>query len=188
MDIGTGDGAFVYKQARTCSDRLFIGIDSNAENLAKYSHKAAQKPNKGGAPNALFVHANCERLPDELCGVAQELSILLPWGSLLKAVALPDLAVLQGFRRLCTDQATLRVVFGYDQCCEPGITMALDLPPLTCEYLETILTPGYDEAGFAVQVRRMEPIELRDIPTTWAKRLSYGKDRDFFEITGHVFR
>ena len=176
----------MYKQACAYPDRLFIGIDSNAENLAKYSHKAAQKPAKGGAPNALFVHANCERLPDELCSVAQEFSVLLPWGSLLKAVALPDLAVLQGFRHMCTDQATLKVVFGYDQCREPGITTSLDLPPLTCEYLETSLIPCYAEAGFAVQVRRMDSIELRDIPTTWAKRLSYGKDRDFFEITGHI--
>ncbi|NOK59531.1 MAG: hypothetical protein GFH27_549285n55 [Chloroflexi bacterium AL-W] len=168
-----------------CSDRLFIGIDSNAENLARYSQKAAQKPTKGGTPNALFVHANCERLPTELCGVAQELSILLPWGSLLKAVVLPDLAVLQGLRCVCAEQATLRIVFGYDQCCEPGITMALDLPPLTWEYLQAVLIPCYAQIGFAIQVRQMEHTELRDIPTTWAKRLSYGKDREFFEIIGH---
>lgn len=186
IDIGTGDGVFVYKNARSIPHRFFIGIDSNAENLAKYSRRTTQKPSKGGVQNALFVYANCAQLPEELHGVAREISILFPWGSLLQSIVIPDFHVLQGFYRLCEAQATLRIVLGYDQQCEPGITASLALPPLTIEYLRSVVEPLYAQAGFAVHARQMIHTELQDIPTTWARRLAQRKDRAFFELSGKV--
>lgn len=186
VDLGTGDGAFIYRSARACPERFFIGIDSNAENLVEYSHRATRKPAKGGAPNAIFVCANGEALPEELNGLANELSILFPWGSLLKAVVLPEPSMLAGFHRICQPNAAVRVVLGYNSECEPGLTTNLCLPPLSMDYLNSLLETAYHPAGFALSVRHMEKVEIARIPTTWARKLAFGKDRVFFELQGYA--
>ena len=51
-------------------------------------------------PNALFVVAAAERVPAELHGLADELTILFPWGSLLRgALALDERRRGGGHRR-----------------------------------------------------------------------------------------
>ena len=46
----------------------------------------ARPPARGGRPNALFVVAAAEAPPRELIGLADEVRILFPWGSLLRGV------------------------------------------------------------------------------------------------------
>ena len=87
VDIGTGDGRFVYQGAKENPGRFYIGIDPNAKPLEKVSMKATRKPAKGGARNVLFVQASVEDLPNELNNVADEIHIHFPWGSLLRSVA-----------------------------------------------------------------------------------------------------
>lgn len=48
--------------------------------------KATHKPAKGGLPNSMFVEAAIESLPDEFEGVADEIHINFPWGSLLRGL------------------------------------------------------------------------------------------------------
>lgn len=184
IDIGTGDGSYVVKSARENPDTFYIGIDAAAENLSHHSQKAAKKPQKGGLPNALFVHASVEALPQELAGVASQITINLPWGSLLKAVALPDVAILRDIAKLCRPQATLRVVFGYDVANEKKMIEELSLPLITPAYLESTLTQAYREAGFEIRWRYISQDELKQLPTAWAKKLAYGKERQFIEIIG----
>ena len=97
IDIGTGDGRFVFAAARGNPNKFFIGIDANIKPLAKPSMRATRKPSKGGLPNALFVQAAVEDLPQELEGAADEMHIHFPWGSLLQAVATGDRVVLNRF-------------------------------------------------------------------------------------------
>lgn len=148
------------------------------------SIKAAKKPSKGGLPNTLFVHAGVETLPEELQGAASHISILLPWGTLLKAVALPDKTILQNIAKLCRKQATLKIIFGYETDKEKNVIEELGLPLLTPEYLQKILKPAYHEAGFDISWQFISQAELKQLPTAWAKKLAYGKKRLFFEITG----
>ncbi len=102
VDIGTGDGRFVYQSARENPKKFYIGIDPNVRPLEKISEKIYRKPAKGGAPNALFVQAAIEDLPAELDGVADEIHVHFPWGSLLRAVATGDVvAVAEPAADLC---------------------------------------------------------------------------------------
>ncbi|MGH9970191.1 MAG: methyltransferase domain-containing protein [Pyrinomonadaceae bacterium] len=87
VDIGTGDGLFVYQSARLNPKKFYIGIDPSPRPLEKISEKIHRRPAKGGLPNALFLQAAVEDLPGELDGVADEVHIHFPWGSLLGAVA-----------------------------------------------------------------------------------------------------
>lgn len=90
IDIGTGDGRFVSAMARANPNKFFIGIDANVKPLEKPSMKATRKLNKGGLKNAMFVQAAIELLPEEFTGVADEIHIHFPWGSLLRSVAAAD--------------------------------------------------------------------------------------------------
>lgn len=55
IDIGTGDGRFVYHSVRRNPNKFYIGIDPNTRPLEKISEKIHRKTAKGGAPNALFI-------------------------------------------------------------------------------------------------------------------------------------
>jgi ubiquinone/menaquinone biosynthesis C-methylase UbiE len=112
VDIGTGDGRFVYQSARENPGRFYLGIDPNVRPLEKISEKIHRKPAKGGAPNALFIQAAIEELPAELNGVADEIHVHFPWGSLLRAVATADVLLLQNLHRICAPGTLLEVVLG----------------------------------------------------------------------------
>ncbi|MGE3465642.1 MAG: methyltransferase domain-containing protein, partial [Pyrinomonadaceae bacterium] len=114
IDIGTGDGRFVSQSARANPGKFFIGIDANVKPLQKPSMRATRKPAKGGLPNALFIQASVEDIPRELDGVADEIHIHFPWGSLLRAVATGDEAVLADLRRIAAADCLLEIVIGVD--------------------------------------------------------------------------
>ncbi len=184
MDVGTGDGAFVYRSAQGNPDCFFVGVDSNAENIADYSRKAARKLAKGGLRNVLFVQADSEDLPEELDGLASAVSILFPWGSLLRSVVVPEVPVLRGFRRACRPNGKIRVVVSYDEVREAGIMAQLELPALTQEHLEGPLAAAYREAGFVIEAEYLDRSVVQRIPSTWAKRLAQGKHRTFLQLVG----
>ena len=155
--------------------------------MATTSHKTLRKPAKGGLDNALFVAAAVEALPDELDGVAERLTILFPWGGLLRAVVVPDVELLSNVRRLCRPGATLEIVLGYDCERERSEVERLALPELTERYLTTELPRGYRDAGFRIErVAAMTREALRALPSTWAKRLAFGRARDVWRITARA--
>ncbi|HCA59524.1 MAG TPA: rRNA methyltransferase, partial [Blastocatellia bacterium] len=92
------------------AETFVIGIDANAKPLEKPSVRITRKPAKGGLPNAMFIQAAVEDLPSELASVADSVTVNLPWGSLLRAVLLPDSEVLRGIRRLLKPGGELEVV------------------------------------------------------------------------------
>src|SRR5262245_1276676 len=177
VDGGTGDGADVVRAARAEPRRLHVGVDSNADGLREASRRAARKPARGGAPNALFVRAPAEALPDELAGLAAAVTVLLPWGSLLEGVARPVPAIVAGLRGLLAPGGRIVVVLGYDARAD-----SLGLPPLSRERVEGEFLPCYRDAGLIPTASPMTVAELRALGTTWASRLAFGKERPFWRI------
>jgi SAM-dependent methyltransferase len=89
--VGTGDGRAVVARARREPATFVIGLDATASAMAEASRRAARTARRGGLDNVLFVVAGIEQPPGELAGQAHELTILFPWGSLLRgALALDD--------------------------------------------------------------------------------------------------
>jgi len=178
IDIGTGDGRFVYQSARRNPKKFYIGIDPNTRPLEKISEKIHRKPAKGGAPNVLFIQSAIEDLPDELNGVANEVHIHFPWGSLLRAVATGDVTLLQKLRRICAADALLEVVIGIDPVRDKSELERVGLQPLTLEVVDDVLVPNYAAAGLEIIERGM--IAASDWPefeTSWAKRLQGNEQR-----------
>jgi len=166
VDIGTGDGAFVLRRAKREPGLLHVGIDSSSGGLREASRRAARKPARGGVPNTLFVRAQAESLPEELAGLTASVTVLMPWGSLLSAVAHGDARVLAGLRRLCAEGATLRAIAG--------------------DPIEARALPAWREAGFDARIAIARPEEIRALGTTWASRLVFGRPRTFYELTARA--
>ena len=178
MDIGTGDGRFVSAAARANPNKFFIGVDANAKPLEKPSMRATRKPKKGGLPNAMFVQAAIEDLPNEFNGVVDEIHIHFPWGSLLKAVATADSNVLAALRRIAAPECLLEIVIGIDAVRDKTEIERLDIPELTPVFLHSYLFPKFAAAGFEIlDHSKLNPAEWSKLETSWARRLQGGTDR-----------
>lgn len=185
IDLGTGDGRFVSAQARANPEKFFIGIDANVKPLEKPSMRATRKPTKGGLPNAMFVQAAVEDLPEEFDGVADEIHVHFPWGRLLRGVMFGESNVLDAIRRMAAINGLLEVVTGIDPERDRTEIERLGIPVLSDEYLIGTLTPRYKDAGFVpIEIRRLRPDEWRLLETSWARRLG-GGERD---VIAMVFR
>lgn len=187
VDIGTGDGRFVSATARKNPAKFYIGIDANVKPLEKVSMRATRKPPKGGLPNALFVHATAEDLPRELDGIASEIHIHFPWGSLLRAVATGSQDVLAGLRRLAAPGCVLTIVIGIDAERDRSEIERLGLPALTEAYLQGTLKPRFEASGFgAFNCEFLNDREWSQLDTSWARRLGGGSNRKVIYLTTAV--
>lgn len=183
IDIGTGDGRFVYNSARMNPNKFYIGIDANAKPLEKISMKATRKPAKGGLPNALFIQAAIENLPEELNETADEIHIHFPWGSLLRAVVSGDEDIILALRRICAPECLLEIVIGIDEERDKTEILRLKLPELSTEYFENILIPKYETAGFAVvKSDSLDNFRWSRIETSWARKLQENAHRKVFYL------
>jgi 16S rRNA (adenine(1408)-N(1))-methyltransferase len=186
MDIGTGDGRYVSAAARANPNKFFIGVDANVKPLEKPSMKAMRKANKGGLSNAMFVQAAIEFLPEEFAGVADEIHIHFPWGSLLKAVATGDAEILSSLRNIAANDSLLEILIGVDAERDATELARLGLSDLTQNYFENLLASRYNSAGFeTVEIRQLSREEWSKIETSWARKLSSGSTR---EVTQLIFR
>ena len=185
IDIGTGDGLYVYQSARRNPDHFYIGVDANARPL----EKIYRKPSKGGLPNALFIQASLEDLPRDLEGIASEVRVQFPWGSLLRAVVTGDIGPLQRLRAVCASGARLAVIIGLDLDRDRAEVQRLGLAPFSVEYIDSTLAARYREGGFEVVERgELQPSEWPSLNTSWARRLRGDGDRSVFYIFARAVR
>lgn len=183
VDIGTGDGRFVSAAARANPNKFYIGIDANVKPLEKVSMRATRKPKKGGLPNAMFVQASVDDLPDELNDTANEIHIHFPWGSLLKAVATGETEILNALRRIAAQECLLEIIIGIEIERDRHALDRLEMPELNPPYIERELIPRYVAAKFKlVEYRELDRGEWSEIETSWARRLSVSKSRRVFYL------
>ena len=187
IDIGTGDGRFVYQSARQNPNKFYIGIDPNVRPLEKISEKIHRKPAKGGAPNVLFIQAAVEDLPPELDGVADEVHVHFPWGSLLRVFATGDVDVLRSVRRICSRGAMMEVLLGLDPLRDHSEIERLGLTEISLEFVDRILISRYARAGFEITERGVRPAsEWPEFNTSWAKRLQGNEHRPITYLIGRA--
>lgn len=167
-------------------DRLVIGVDANAEGLRAISRRLAGKPVRGGLPNAWLARLALADAPSTLADLVDVLTVLLPWGSLLRAAAGCDESALRALRALCKPAgAELRVLYGYGPQTDATAIRELGLPALDEPDTLIGLEQAYRAAGFGVAARPVNRDAVRSLPTTWAKRLAYsGHERRFIEVIG----
>ncbi|MEZ4449947.1 MAG: hypothetical protein R3B09_10750 [Nannocystaceae bacterium] len=163
-----------------------IGVDASADRLRETSRRLAAKPSRGGLPNAHLGVMALEQAPGALAGLASSVSVLLPWGSLLRAIACADPEGLTRLRGLARDGADLRIVFGHG---DADATARRDhgLPDLDDDDALADLVAGYRRVGLAIDARPIDRREVGELDTTWAKKLAFsGNVRRFVELRGRA--
>lgn len=171
-------------RARAESNRLFLGLDASRDALVDSTRRASARPARGGLANAAFVHASLEALPGELAGLADEVTVLFPWGSLLRATAAPDAELLARIRAVCQPGASLRAVFSV-AATDQREAERLGIPGT---FEPSRFEAAYADAGFeGAKLRLLAAAEVAAIPTAWARRLAAGNPpRTVWEVTARA--
>ena len=168
VDLGTGDGRAVLARAAAEPRTLTIGIDANAASMIESSRRAARPERRGGHPNALFVVAAAEAPPPQLACLANEVTIVLPWGSLLAGVLGRDQRVMAGVGALVAPGGRVRALVSTTAC------DGRDLPPLD-EAVGTAIADAWARHGLTLETLRPATAEeLAATTSTWARRLRLG--------------
>ena len=190
VDLGTGDGRHVLRTARARPQALVVGIDPVAEAMAPSARRAARKLARGGVDNALFVVASLEHLPVALRGVASEVTVNFPWGSLLRAVGWPQQQGLRTVVELAAPGGSVVALLNASAGEAGAYADRLDLPPLEDRrHVRQRLAPGWRDAGLVdVRWRYLAAGEQTPWRTTWGQRLVRGSGRETLVACGRRSR
>ena len=183
VDIGTGEGEFVYKRARQNKESLYIGIDSSMASMRPSAVKSAKKPEKGGLDNVMYVVANAEDLPDDLASSANHIYIHLPWGSLRDGMIKGDGRLLANVKKIAKEKAIMEIYVGYCDLYEKKEMAVRGLPELNLAYFCNELKSVYEKYGICIgQVSVLDNEDLKKLDTKWAKKLGHGKKREIYYL------
>lgn len=168
LDLGTGDGRYVHTLAEKHPDWFVIGVDSCRENLRQHSQVKLR--------NMLFIIASAQDLPGELNGLISHITINFPWGSLLEGLLTGDSGLMHGLESISRSNASVDLHLNGGAMAEAGTT------------LEAGAEKIYDNlirSGWQLEVPVMiNASVLRNFPTTWAKRLAFGRDPRAVKLNG----
>ena len=180
IDLGAGDGRLAYRLAHAHSDWLCVAVDACAAALRRLSSRAGRKPGRGGAPNAVFIRAAVDSLPDALEGIADEITVHYPWASLLRALVEPDPAVLRAIARAGRPGAKLRVRLNVSAL----VSARVDVGAFTGR-AESTLRCGYAAGGIRLDACGLVVAEAE---TSWSARVHQGRPATVLAIDGTLTR
>lgn len=167
-DLGTGDGRYVLDRARRDPGTFVMGIDACRENLRRASRLAPD--------NALFSIANLLSPPPELGDLVTHISINFPWGSLLAGLVHADPGLLEGLAAMSSSGAPIECYLNAGALAEEGYELAEGAAQARW---------ALNAAGFKIGTPcLLDAAALRAVPSTWAKRLAFGRDPRAVYLTG----
>jgi 16S rRNA (adenine(1408)-N(1))-methyltransferase len=178
IDVGTGGGTALVRRARREPDTFFIGIDANAERMREASRRAARPEDRGGAPNTSFVAAAADELPGTLGASADEVTVVLPWGSLLHGMLAADAGMVDRLTGLLRADGRLEMLLSVAES-----DVAPGTPPLD-EAGAGALAGRYSALGMAVEeVRLADESDVDRLGSSWGRRLGIPQRRDGWILT-----
>ncbi len=169
LDLGTGDGKFAFCHAGKFPNHFVIGVDSCRENLHEYS--------RAKLPNLLYIIASAQHLPQELNGLISHITINFPWGSLLESLLIGDSKLMSGLASISRSVTTVEIRLNSGALTEAGWTLEAGAEKIYNNLIQ---------AGWQVHVPAlMNANALRSFPSTWAKRLAFGRDPRAIQLSGY---
>ena len=168
LDLGTGDGRYVHSLADNNPSWFVIGVDSCRENLKEHS--------RAKLPNMLFVIANAQALPRELNGLISHITINFPWGSLLERLLAGDTRLMRGIESISNSIASVDVRLNSGALAETGWSLEGGAEQIYNNMIR---------AGWQINPPAPMNIDsLKSFPSTWAKRLAFGRDPHAMMMSG----
>jgi len=165
IDVGAGDGGYALYRAKTEPSTFAIALDASPDALAD----GAWRAKRARAANAAFLVVAVERVPKELYGLAEEVTIHFPWGSLLRGLSTADPAVLHPVASLLRPGGELRVLL--------SATERDGYSNLTPDTLAALASPYIDYGLYPLAIRWASPPDIAASRSGWAKRLRAGDAR-----------
>jgi hypothetical protein len=168
LDLGTGDGRYARSLAETHPRWFVIGVDACRENLREHSRTKLE--------NLLFVIASAQDLPHELDDLISHITINFPWGSLLENLLVSDSNLMRGLKVVSRARASLSLRLNGGALVEAGKTLEAGTDRIF-----------YNLLGAGWQLQRpvtMDAGALKKFPSTWAKRLAFGRDPRAMMLSG----
>ena len=168
LDLGTGDGKFAFCHADNFPSHFVIGVDSCRENLHEHS--------RAKLPNLLYIIASAQSLPQELRGLVSHITINFPWGSLLESLLNGDSRLLCGLESVASPCASVDVRLNSGALAEQGWSLEAGAERIQ----DNLLYSGWKiDPPITMNVD-----SLRNFPSTWAKRLAFGRDPRAIQLSG----
>ena len=168
LDLGTGDGRYARTLAETHPRWFVIGVDACRENLHEHSRTKLE--------NLLFIIASAQELPRELDGLISHITINFPWGSLLESLLESDSNLMKRLKIVSRARAALSLRLNGGALVEAGKTLEAGTERIFYNLLRTgwqLKQPVMMDAG-----------SLKKFPSTWAKRLAFGRDPRAMMLSG----
>jgi 16S rRNA (adenine(1408)-N(1))-methyltransferase len=170
LDLGTGDGRYARTLAESRPSWFVIGVDACRENLREHSQAKLK--------NLLFIIASAQELPRELDGLFSDITINFPWGSLLASLLAADPKLMHGLKSVSRPGASLHLRLNGGAFAEAGKTLEAGTDRIYFNLLQ---------AGWQVKIPAiMDAQALKSFPSTWAKRLAFGRDPRAMTMNGCI--
>ncbi len=183
IDLGTGDGRWIYRLARTHPGWFCLGVDANAGGMRETSFRSARKPSRGGVRNVSFVRCSVETLPHAFDRLADEIHVYFPWGSLLKVMLGCDPLLLVCIARLGKPGASLRVRINATILEEARLRTRLGLASFEDPTVAADLHNVYAAAGIRLAEIR---VDWECAHTSWNRRLARGHRERVIALDGTI--
>ena len=120
----------------------------------------------------MFLVAAAEALPGDLCAIADEVTVILPWGSLLSAVFDLGSATLVRIAQVLKHSGEMTILVSAQK--RDGITGEVELDASAA----LDLAQRYDAAGFeTVELRPASRSDVEQLSSGWGRRLGIPERR-----------
>ena len=159
MDVGAGDGGYVYHRALREPTTFALAIDASSDALID----GAWKAKRSCLRNAVFLVESIEQIPAALAGVANEVTVHFPWGSLLRGIRGADAAVMAPLAGLLKPDGALRILLSASARDGYPDVRSGDIAGLADRYAAHGLR--------LIEARDASPEEIVASRSSWAKRL-----------------
>lgn len=166
VDLGTGDGAFAIRLARKDPKLAVIAVDTCLDHI---DGSARRRPG-----NVRFVTLDALDWPLGLLPAAGTVTVNFPYGSLLRGLVEGDAGLLTRLDVLLGAGSQLEVRVNTSAMLATGLD-----PESSPDGIVRSLGRIY---GLRVSCRPLQQSELRTFPSSWSKRLGYGKETTAFLI------
>ena len=168
LDLGTGDGRYARTHAEQHPDWFVIGVDACRENLRAHAQTKLH--------NMLFVIASAQQLPREFDGLVTHITINFPWGSLLQSLLAGDSKLICGIKSMSKAKTSLHLRLNGGALAEAGKTLEAGTDRISYNLVK---------AGWQIEHPViMDAGSLKKFPSTWAKRLAFGRDPRALMVSG----
>jgi 16S rRNA (adenine(1408)-N(1))-methyltransferase len=187
IEIGAGDGKGSLRLARSQSQSFVIALDSNPDALRKTSSTAAKKTEKGGVRNLLCLYGNIRDCWKDLQAIANEITIILPWGDLLEGIAERDDVLLNAISGIAQVNCRLVCVINGEIWKENLPSRLGHLGEIAPEFFTSYKSQFEASQISFYESHLMSDEEISNLQTTWtAKLMSSREHADFIMATGVV--